>query len=144
MKLETLQKDMIAAMKSHDKTRKDTLSLLIAAAKKLAIDSMSKDNVTEELVDKAISKELKIAQEQVDTCPASREDLKTEYQARLDIIKEYAPVLLSREEIKTILTTEYAEVIASGNKGQIMKTVMPALKGRADGKDIQAVVSELL
>ena len=144
MKLETLQKDMIAAMKSHDKTRKDTVSLLISAAKKLAIDSKSKDNVTEEIVDKAISKELKIAQEQVDTCPASREDLKTEYQARLDIIKEYAPVLLSREEIKTILTTEYAEVIASGNKGQIMKTVMPVLKGKADGKDIQAVVSELL
>jgi uncharacterized protein YqeY len=144
MTLEVLQKDMIAAMKSHDKTRKDTLSLLIAAAKKLAIDSMSKDNVTEELVDKAISKELKIAQEQVDTCPASREDLKTEYQTRLDIIKEYAPVLLSREEIKNILTTEYADVIASGNKGQIMKTVMPALKGKADGKDIQAVVSELL
>ena len=144
MTLEVLQKDMIAAMKSHDKTRKDTVSLLISAAKKLAIDSKSKDNVTEEIVDKAISKELKIAQEQVDTCPASRNDLKTEYQARLDIIKEYAPVLLSRDEIKGTLTTEYAKVIASGNKGRIMKTVMPALKGRADGKDIQAVVSELL
>lgn len=144
MTLEVLQKDMISAMKSHDKTRKDTVSLLISAAKKLAIDSKSKDNVTEEIVDKAISKELKIAQEQVDTCPASRDGLKTEYQARLDIIKEYAPVLLSREEIKDILTTEYAEVITSGNKGQIMKTVMPALKGKADGKDIQAVVSELL
>ena len=43
-------------------------------------------------------------------------------------------------EHKKILT---ADLIASGNKGQIMKTIMPELKGKADGKVINQVVAEL-
>lgn len=56
MKLETLQTAMIAAMKNKDKTRKDTLSSLIGAVKKTAIDKMCKDNITEALVDEVILK----------------------------------------------------------------------------------------
>ncbi|MBO5227892.1 MAG: GatB/YqeY domain-containing protein, partial [Lachnospiraceae bacterium] len=56
---------------------------------------------------------------------------------------EYAPKLLSEDEVKAILTEKFAEVIASKNKGMIMKSVMPELKGKADGSVISKVVAEL-
>lgn len=69
MQLETLQKDMIAAMKARDKARKDSISSLISAVKKVAIDEGCRDDIKEELVDRVILKELKTAKEQIDTCP---------------------------------------------------------------------------
>ncbi|MCI5640121.1 MAG: GatB/YqeY domain-containing protein [Lachnospiraceae bacterium] len=143
MKFETLQKDMVAAMKARDKSRKDTISSLISAVKKLAIDEGKRDDIPEELVDRAIIKEEKTAQEQVDSCPADRIDLREEYQARLDVIKEYAPKMMSPEEIEEVLTTKFADVLATKNKGQIMKAVMAELKGKANGKDINQIVAKL-
>ena len=143
MEMQTLQKDMIAAMKAKDKVRKDAISSLISAVKKVAIDEGCRDDIKQELVDRVILKELKSVKEQVDTCPAERAELKAEYQARYDIISEYAPKLLSAEEVKIILTEKFADVIATKNKGQIMKTVMAELKGKADGKVINQVVGEL-
>ena len=64
MKLEVLQKEMVAAMKARDKERKETLSSLVSAVKKLAIDEGKRDDVPEELVDRAILKELKTVREQ--------------------------------------------------------------------------------
>lgn len=61
MQLETLQKDMIAAMKARDKARKDSISSLISAVKKVAIDEGCRDDIKEELVDRVILKELKTA-----------------------------------------------------------------------------------
>ena len=81
--------------------------------------------------------------EQIDTCPESRQDLKDEYQARYDVIAKYAPKLMDASEIKAYLTEKHADLIASGNKGQIMKAVMGELKGKADGKVINQVVAEL-
>ena len=143
MQFEKLQKDMIAAMKAKDKPRKESISALISAVKKSAIDKGCRDNITEELVDSVILKELKTAKEQIDSCPADRTELKEEYQARYDVISEYAPKLLSADEVKEILTTKFADVIATKNKGQIMKAVMAELKGKADGKVINQVVAQL-
>ncbi len=143
MEMQTLQKDMIAAMKAKDKVRKDAISSLVSAVKKVAIDEGCRDDIKPELVDRVILKELKSVKEQVDTCPAARTDLKEEYQARYDIINEYAPQLLSAEEVKAILTERFADVLATKNKGQIMKAVMAELKGKADGKVINQVVAEL-
>lgn len=143
MEFEKLQKDMVIAMKAKDKARKDAISSLISAVKKAAIDQGCRDNITSDLVDRIILKELKTVKEQIDTCPDARADLKAEYQFRYDVINEYAPSLMSAEEIKAYLTEKFADVIASGNKGQIMKTVMPELKGKADGKVINQVVAEL-
>lgn len=143
MQFETLQKDMIAAMKAKDKPRKESISSLISAVKKAAIDKGCRDNITEDIVDSVILKELKTAKEQIDSCPADRTELKAEYQARYDVISEYAPKLLSAEEVKELLTTKFADVIATKNKGQIMKTVMAELKGKADGKVINQVVAQL-
>lgn len=143
MEFETLQKDMVAAMKAKDKPRKEAISSLISAVKKVAIDEGCRDNITPELVDRVILKELKTAKEQVDTCPQEREELKAEYQFRYDVINEYAPALMSAEEVKACLEEKFAEVLATKNKGQIMKAVMAELKGKADGKVINQVVGEL-
>ena len=143
MEMEQLQKYMIAAMKAKDKTRKDGISALISAVKKVAIDEGCREDIKSELVDRVILKELKTAKEQLDSCPADRTDLLEEYKARYDIINEYAPALLSAEEVKAILTEKFSDVIATKNKGQIMKAVMAELKGKADGKVINQVVGEL-
>ena len=143
MEFETLQKDMVAAMKARDKVRKEGSSSLISAVKKAAIDQGCRDDIRSELVDQVILKELKTAKEQLDTCPDSRTDLKEEYQARYDIINEYAPRLMSAQEVKELLQERFSEVLATKNKGQIMKAVMPELKGKADGKVINQVVGEL-
>ena len=143
MTLEALRKDMVAAMKAKDKTTKDAVSALVSAVKKAAIDEGCRDDIKEELVDRVILKELKTAKEQIDTCPAERTDLLAEYQARYDVINEYAPSLMSEDEVRAFLTDKCAEVIATKNKGMIMKTVMPQLKGKADGKVINAVVADL-
>ena len=143
MTLETLQKDMIAAMKARDKERKDSISSLVSAVKKVGIDNGCRDNIPEDIVDSVILKEIKSVKEQIDTCPADRIDLLEQYKARYDVFNEYAPKLLSEDEVRDILTTKFADVIATKNKGQIMKTVMAELKGKADGKVINQVVAEL-
>ena len=99
MDINTLQKDMIAAMKAKDKERKAVISDMYSAAKKLAIDEGKRDDIPDELVDRAILKELKTVKEQVETCPAERQDLLDEYKFRLAVITEYAPKMLSVEEV---------------------------------------------
>ena len=143
MQLEKLQKDMMEAMKAHDKARKESISVLYSAAKKLGIDNGCRDNVPEDMVAQAILKELKSVKEQIETCPADRTELLDEYKARLAIFEEYAPKMLDADEVEALLKEKYAEVIASKNKGMIMKAVIPELKGKADGKVISGVVAKL-
>ena len=130
-------------MKARDKVRKDAISTLVSAAKKVAIDEGCRDDIREELVDRVILKEIKSVKEQIDTCPDSRQDLKAEYQFRYDVIKEYAPAQMSAEEVKAYIQEKFAEVVATKNKGMIMKNVMADMKGKADGKVINQVVAEL-
>ena len=143
MTFETLHNDMVAAMKAHDKARKAVISTLIADVKKAAIDAGTRDSISEELVDQVILKSKKTAKEQLDSCPADRSELKAEYQYNYDVISEYAPKLMSADEIRSLVTERFADVLATKNKGQIMKAVMPALKGKAEGSLISAVVAEL-
>ena len=69
--------------------------------------------------------------------------LQAEYQTRYDIFAEYAPQMMSAEEVEAYITEKFADVAASKNKGQIMKAVMPELKGKADGSVINQVVQKL-
>ena len=142
-KFETLQKDMVAAMKARDKARKEAISAMIQAIKKVAIDEGHREEISDEFANRMILKEMKSTKEQIDTCPDSRAELKAEYQLKYDIMSEYAPQLMSVDEIRAVLTEKFADVIATKNKGMIMKNVMPELKGKADGKDISKVVEEL-
>ena len=141
--MEQLQKDMIAAMKARDKARKDAISTLVSAVKKVAIDEGCREDIPEELVNRVIMKEMKTVKEQIDSCPESRTDLLDEYKARYAVFEEYAPAMMSAEEVEAVIKEKFADVIATKNKGQIMKNVMPELKGKADGKVINEVVARL-
>ena len=134
---------MVKAMKAKDKPRKEAISSLVSAVKKVAIDEGCRDDIPAELVDRVILKELKTVKEQIDTCPEARTDLKAEYQFRYDVINEYAPQQMSAEEVKAYILEKFAEVVATKNKGMIMKNVMADMKGKADGKVINQVVAEL-
>ncbi len=143
MTLEMLQKDMIAAMKAKDKARKDSIATLVSAAKKAGIDNGCRDAIPEDMVDSVILKEIKSVKEQIETCPADRTELLDQYQQRLAVFEAYAPKMMSEEEVEAFLKENFADVIATGNKGQIMKAVMPKLKGKADGKVINRMVAKL-
>lgn len=143
MKLKELQSAMVAAMKARDKFRKDAIADLVSAVKKKGIDAGCRDDIPDEMANEAILKEVKTVKEQIDTCPADRADLLEEYKKRYEIMSEFAPKMLSKEEISAILQEKFADVLATKNKGQIMKAVMGELKGKADGKLINQVVAEL-
>lgn len=146
MTLEVLQSAMIAAMKERNKSRKDAISSLIGAIKKTAIDKNCRDNITEELVNEVILKEKKTVQEMVDTCPAERTELIAEYQMRLDVINEFAPQIISDEgEIKTLIESILVTLgDEANNKGVVMKTVMPQLKGKVDMKIANKVLNTII
>lgn len=140
MKLETLQQEMIVAMKSGNKLRKNTLSDLIAAIKKAAIDKKMKENITEELVNEIILKEQKTFQEMIDTCPDSHIDRKEEYKAKKVIIDEFAPKLLTEEkDIENFILALGIEV-SKNNRGLIMKE----LKGKVDMSIANKVLGEMM
>lgn len=143
MKFEELQKELIAAMKAKDKLKKDAVSSLVAAVKRVAIDEGIRDNITDELVDRVILKEVKSLKEQIDTCPEDRADLLEEYTAKFNIVNTYAPKLMSEAEIEEFLKANCAELIQQKNKSMIMRTAMGQLKGKADGKLINQIVARL-
>ena len=148
MTLETLQREMISALKSGDKFRKDVLSTLVGAVKKAGIDNQCRDNIPESLVDTVLIKEQKTMQEMIDTCPAERAETLAAYNEKMKIIKEFAPQLLTdpveiRTSVKAILAEAGIEPIKK-NKGLVMKTLMPKFKGKADMKLVNEIVREKL
>lgn len=147
MTLEKLNEEMIAAMKSGDKTRKQVISNMIGDVKKAAIDNKCRDNITEDLVNEVLLKCQKTAHEMIETCPPERKDLLNDYQKQFAIICEFAPVLITnRDEIKStildILNGEFE--LTKSNRGKIMKIVSGALKGKADMRTVSAIVGEML
>lgn len=147
MTIETLNTDMFMAMKEKDKFKKDVLSSLLGAVKKVAIDRKCKDNISEELVNEVLLKELKTVKEMIDTCPPERAETREEYTLRYNIIASYAPQQLNEEDIKMELLMfcafESIDLVKS-NKAIIMKGFMPTIKGRADGKLANKVIMEML
>lgn len=140
MTLEKLQADMITAMKNRNPREKDVLSSLVSAVKKFGIDNLCKDNMTEEQVDAVILKEKKTLQEMIDTCPDTRLDLKSEYEAKMVILMRYAPSLKEDPEDIKIFVESLGIELVKANRGKIMA----ALKGKADMKIANQVVSQML
>lgn len=146
MTLEVLQNEMINAMKSGNKFRKNVVSSLVDDVKKAAINKNCRDNITEEMTNEVLLKCKKTAQEMIDTCPAGRIDLLMQYQNQLEIINEFAPTLMTDEnEIKNkILDIVNGEIeFTKSNRGKIMKTISPVLKGKADMSVVNKVVGEM-
>ena len=110
MNIESLRKDMVAAMKRRTSRERKRFPLWFPQSRKQPLMQAAREDIPEDMVDRVILKELKTAKEQIDTCPESRTDLKEEYQFRYDVISEYAPKLLSAEEVKAILTEKFADV----------------------------------
>lgn len=143
MTFKELQNKMTEAMKEKNRVKKTVIADMIAYAKNMAIEQGCKDNITDEIVKAAILKSKKTCQEQIDTCPANRPDVLEAYQTCMGYIDELAPKMMSEDEVraavKNILGSDF-----SGNKGAAMKIVMAELKGKADGKVINKIVSELV
>ena len=140
MTLEKLQAEMIAAMKSKNKLRKETISSMVQAVKKFSIDNMCKDNVTEEQIDAVILKEKKTLQEMIDTCPVNRVETLAEYNAKMAVVNEFAPQLMINEkDIENFVNSLNIELVKT-NRGKIMA----ALKGKADMKIANQIVGKML
>ncbi|MBR4313296.1 MAG: GatB/YqeY domain-containing protein [Lachnospiraceae bacterium] len=144
MLIEKIRADQVSAMKEKNNEKKLAISSLIDAAKKIVIDKGGdRVNIPDDIVTQVVLKELKTIKEQIDSCPADRTDLLTEFKNRYAYVEAYAPKLMSKEEILSLINDKFADVVAGKNKGLIMKNIMPELKGKADGKLINEIVEEL-
>ena len=142
-KIDTVRGAMMQAMKDKDKARKDALSLLLAALKNKAIDKRA--DLTEEEENAVIFREIKQAQETVDTTPADREQIIEEAKLRISVYSEFAPKLMDEQEIREVIASVLAEIgieqPTAKDKGRIMKTLMPKVKGKADGGLVNQVLT---
>lgn len=144
-KIDEIQAEMVTAMKNKDKSRKDSLSMLLSALKNVQIDK--REELTEAEENAVISKEIKQTKETMDSCPADRTDILEECRARLAVYKEFAPEEMSEEQIQAVIRQVLDDLGISEptgkDKGRIMKELMPKVKGRADGKLVNALVGKL-
>lgn len=147
MTFEQVQKELIQAMKNKDTVRKSVLGDIKTTALNIAIEEKHKENVTEDNVLAAIKKYQKVCQAQIDTCPASRPDLMEAFQACMKCVNEYLPQQMTFEEVQTAVKDFLVQFSINNpgliNKGLVMKEIMPKLKGKADGKMINQVVTEI-
>lgn len=141
-KIDEVRSDMVKAMKAGEKNTKDTLSLLLAALKNKAIDKRS--DLTPEEETQVILKEIKQTRETLELTPADRTDIIDECKHRLSVLEQYAPKMMGADEIEAVISETLTELGIDApvgkDKGRIMKTLMPKVKGKADGK----LVNELL
>ena len=133
------------AMKSGDTVKRDTLRMLIASVKNAEIAKQAA--LTDSDVLGVISKDVKRHQESIDAFKkGNRADLVAKEEAEMVILQAYLPKQMSREEVMAAAKEVIGAVGAKGpgDKGKVMQQLMPSLKGKADGKVINDVVTELL
>lgn len=141
-KIDEVRSDMVKAMKAGDRDTKDTLSLLLAALKNKAIDKRA--DLTPEEETQVVLKEIKQTKETLELTPPDRTDIIEECNKRLAVLEGYAPKMMDADEISAVIAETLAELGIDAptgkDKGRIMKVLMPKVKGKADGK----LVNELL
>ena len=144
--IENVRSQMVEAMKSKDKDRKDALSMLLSALKNKAIDKRADLTEAEEF--EVVKKEIKQTKETMELAPEGRDDIKQACQIRLDVYREFAPEEMSeeaiREQVKEVLTALGITEPSGKDKGKVMKELMPRVKGRADGGLVNKIVGEML
>lgn len=148
MTLEMLQSAKIAATKARDSETKRVLSDMIDACQKASITSKGRVEITEQLVDETLIKYQKTVQEMIDTCPSSYEDKLKQYKADMEIVKQYAPQLITDKEtiakkVKEIAGAQGIELVKA-NRGALMRSISAELKDKADMKIVSAVVGDIL
>lgn len=145
MKKETLQTELKEAMRAGDERRRDVLRMLLAAIKQKEVDSGQ--TLDEEELRAVLARQAKQRREAIaDAEQAGRDELAQAERAELNIIEEYLPPQLSREEIRTRAQGVIDELGAGDvqDMGQVMGRLMPQLKGQADGSEVSDVVRKLL
>ena len=140
-----LADDLKRAMKGGDTDRRSTIRLLMASINNAEIARRADLDDTDILG--IIAKDIRQHQESIESFKqGNRPDLVDKEEAEMAILQSYLPQQLTREEIVEAARQVIGEVGAQGpaDKGKVMKELMPKLKGRADGRIINEVVSELL
>lgn len=140
-----LTNDLKQAMKGGDKVKRSVIRLVMAAitnaeiAKQGALDDADILGI--------IAKQVRQHEESIEAFrQGNRQDLVTQEEAELAVLNEYLPRQMTREEIIAEARRVIEEVGAQGpsDKGKVMPKIIAQLKGRADGREINAVVTELL
>lgn len=144
--IDKVRAEMVTAMKSHDKERKESLSMLLSALKNKAIDK--REDLTEAEEFEVVKKELKQTKETMELAPADRADIKAQCEARIAVLNEFAPEEMSEEQLRAVIAETIAELgienPSAKEKGKVMKELMPKVKGRADGGLVNKLVGEVL
>ena len=142
MLLEKIKQDMIAALKSGDKERKDSLSLLVSALNSKAKEKLAELTESEEL--SVLQKELKQTKETLEFAGSDRPDIISKCNFRISVIESYLPKQMDESDIRNIIDEVISnlsiESVTKGDKGRIMKDLMPKVKGKADGKLVNSIL----
>ena len=145
-KIDEVRADMVKAMKAKDKDTKETLSMLLAALKNKAIDK--REDLTPEEETQVILKEINQTKETLDMTPADRTEIIEECNKRLAVLEQYAPKMMDEAEIKEVVASVLAEMgldaPTAKDNGKIMTNLMPKVKGKADGKLVNEIVSTFM
>ena len=155
---EQLDADLRDAMRSGKEVARSTLRLLLTAIRNAEIPPEGKDaaetsqaamrfDLDDAAVLELIKREVKQRRDSIDAyTKASRPDLVAREEAEVEVLQKYLPAQMSRDEIAAVAREVIAELGASGpgDKGRVMPAVIGRLKDRAEGREINAVVTELL
>ena len=136
---------MQAAIRDRDELRRDTLRMVVAAA--YNAQKQAGRELTDDEVVTVLSREVKTRKESVEAFSAGgRADAAAKEQAEIGIISAYLPEQMSADELAHLVTTAVDESGATSVKdmGKVMAVLMPRVKGRADGKQVSALVTQEL
>jgi uncharacterized protein YqeY len=148
-----LNADLRDAMRASDETRKTTLRLLITAIRNAEIPpegattDVSRQELDDEGVLNVVRREVKQRRDSIDAyTKANRQDLVARETAELNVLATYLPAQMSRDEITAVAKAIIERVGASSpaDKGKVMPAIMAELRDKAEGREINAVVTELL
>lgn len=143
---ERLMEDLKRAIKEKDERRKSTLRLVRAAIVNAEIERYHQE-LDDEGVLAIIANEAKKRRESIaEFARGGRQDLVDQEEAELRILLEYLPKQMTREEIVAMAQRVIEEAGATGpaQMGEVMRRLMPQLKGRADGRLVNQIVKEIL
>ena len=142
---ERLQKDLISAMKEHNKKAVDTIKSVKAMIQMEEISK--KKELTDEEILSVIVKQVKMRKDAIaDFEKANRDDLIASYNEEIDILNEYLPKPLTIEEVNAIIDEAFKVVnpTSQNDMGKIMKEVSPKLKARADMGEVNKIIKNKL
>ena len=142
---ERLNLDLRAGLRAGEEARKSAIRMLLAAVHNAEIDAGRP--LDDAGVLGVIARDVKQRRESIEEFrKAGRTELVAKEERELAVITAYLPAQLSRDEIAREARKVIADVAARGpaDKGKVMSVIVPALRGRADGGEINAVVTDLL